>query len=111
MLKSKIISNKASFDPKREYGKFGEKWQKKLATAVFGGSVKIRLFSILTYVLSLKPSLKITDYMKVTKQPPPLYFYVFVSCPFLLHLGSCQKKTITYIYLMIIIAFPVEPKS
>ena len=33
--------------------------------AVFGGSGG-------TYVLRLKPSLKITDYMKVAKLPPPL---------------------------------------
>ena len=54
--------------------------------AVFGGSggtdavffsklvkiyVKRRLFSFLTYVLRLKPSLKITDYMKVAKLPLP----------------------------------------
>ncbi len=33
--------------------------------------VKIRLFSFLTYVLRLKPSLKITNCMKVAKLPPP----------------------------------------
>ncbi len=36
--------------------------------------VKIRLFSCLTYVLRLKPSLKTTDYMKVEKTPPPPWF-------------------------------------
>ncbi len=34
--------------------------------------VKRRLFSFLTYVLRLKPSLKITDYIKVAKLPPSL---------------------------------------
>ncbi len=33
--------------------------------------VKIRLFSFLTYVLRLKPSQKITDYVDVAKLPPP----------------------------------------
>ena len=36
--------------------------------------VKRRLFSFLNYILRLKPSLKITDYMKVAKIPPRLWF-------------------------------------
>ena len=43
--------------------------------------VKIRLFSFLTYVLRLKSSLKITDYMKVAKLPPlaPLIYSFLVT--------------------------------
>ena len=39
--------------------------------------VKRRLFSFLTYVLRLQPSLKITDYVKVAI-PPPLYLSNFM---------------------------------
>ena len=39
--------------------------------------VKIRFFSFLTYVLRLKLSLKITDYMKVAKLPSPLKIFLF----------------------------------
>ena len=67
---------------------------KKLA--VFGGSRgtaavflklckiygKIRLYSFLTYVLRLKPSLKITDYMKLTKLPPSLVLITCCACAF-----------------------------
>ncbi len=35
--------------------------------------VKMRLFSFLPYVLRLKGSLKLTDYMKVAKLPPPYF--------------------------------------
>ena len=59
-----------------------EKAKKKLAAD--GGFRRYRrrffqvmyyLFSLLNYVLRLKPSLKITDYMKVAKLPPPPYFF------------------------------------
>ncbi len=60
--------------------KFGGRWRTSAVVAVPPPfflklckiCVKIGLFSFLTYVLRLKPSLIITDYMKVAKLPPPL---------------------------------------
>ena len=72
--KKKLVSNDSELSNSARNGK------KKLAA--FGGRggtaavffkiyVKIRLFSFLTYVLKLKPSLITTYYMKVAKLPPP----------------------------------------
>ncbi len=39
--------------------------------------VKIRLFSFLTYVLRLKPSLITKDYMKMENLPPPPLLLIY----------------------------------
>ena len=63
----------------------GSRWRFSAAVAVltpfFSKLVKIyakrRLFSFLTYVPRLKPSLITTDYMKVAKLPSPLKIFLF----------------------------------
>ena len=64
--------------------KFGGRWRFSAVVAVpppfflkMGKIyVNLRLFSFLTYVLRLKPSLITMDYMKVAKLPPPLSYRV-----------------------------------
>ena len=80
--KKKLVSNDSELSNSARNGKkkFGGRWRFSAVVAVQPPFflkmckiyVKIRLFSFLTYVLRLKPSLKITDYMKVAKLPPPL---------------------------------------
>ena len=56
--------------------------------------VKIRLFSFLNYVLRLKPSLKITDYMKLAKLPPP----PFIGENFKMQLISSKSLSLFFFF-------------
>ena len=78
--KKKLVSNDSELSNSARNGKkkFGGRWRFSAVVAVpppfflkMGKIyVKIRLFSFLTYILRLKPSVKITDYMKIAKLPP-----------------------------------------
>ena len=73
--KKKFVSNDSELSNSARNGK--KNWRQIAVPTPFFQLVNIyikrRLFSFLTYVLRIKPSLKITDYAKVAKLPLPPY--------------------------------------